>query len=68
LRFLAPYADPALEWPREDLDATNRARVLPLLHEGAHHSGDPRLRALLEKFGQRPEPGEFWRFSGPARP
>jgi hypothetical protein len=68
LRFLAPYVDPALTWPRKDLDATNRTRLLPLLQEGVHHSGDPRLRALLEKFGRRPAPGEFWRFNGPARP
>ncbi len=68
LRYLAPYADPALTWPRKDLDATNRARLLPLLQEGVHRSGDPELRALLEKFGERPAPGESWRFNGPARP
>lgn len=66
LRYLAPYADPAVEWPKKEIDATKRSRLLPLLHEAVHRSGEPDLRALLEKFGRHPAPGEYWRFRGPA--
>jgi hypothetical protein len=66
-RYLAPYLDPAVEWPRKDLDAKNRTRILPLLDEALRHLDDRELRALFDKFGGRPAPGEYWRFAPPAR-
>jgi Alginate lyase len=68
LRYLAPFADPALKWPKKEITPTHRARLLPLLREGLHQTGEAGFRAPLEEFGARPAPGEYWRFSGPDRP
>jgi hypothetical protein len=63
LRYLAPYADPAVAWPHRDLDAPDRRKLLPLLHEGLHRGGDAAFREALERFGAEPRPGEYWRFT-----
>jgi hypothetical protein len=68
LRYLAPYADPAEKWPAKEHEAMPRARILPLLHEGLRHTDDPALRAIFDRFGSRPAPGEYWRFSAADRP
>jgi hypothetical protein len=62
LLHLAPYADPASKWPKKEITSTKRDRILPLLQEGLHKTGDPQLRTLLESFGNHPAPGDYWRF------
>jgi hypothetical protein len=63
LRYLAPYADPARAWPKADIKAADRARLLPLLQEAPRHAANAEFRALLEKFDRAPQPGEHWRFA-----
>ena len=55
LDYLAPYVDPAKSWPKKDLIAGDRGDVLALVAEGAQRWNDPDLRALVAKFGPRPE-------------
>ena len=64
LRYVAPYADPAKAWPKEDIKATNRARLLPLLDEALRHGDDAEFRALFAQFSGRPSSGEYWRLAG----
>jgi hypothetical protein len=61
LSYLAPYADPARPWPKQDLDAPDRARLLPLLAAALEHGDDVEFRELSRKFGASPAPGETWR-------
>lgn len=63
LRYLAPYADPAKTWPRPDVEAADRRRVLPLLAEALRHREDAEFRALLKRFSGQPLPGEYWRLT-----
>lgn len=63
LRYVAPYADPAKAWPKEDIKATDRARLLPLLDEALRHGDDAEFRSLLVKHGGTPAPGEYWRLA-----
>lgn len=60
LNSLAPYADPAKQWPKQDIEAADRARILPLLVEALRHGGDAQLRELLEKFSGPAAAGERW--------
>ena len=66
LRYVAPFADPAKTWPKEDIKATDRARLLPLLDEAQRHEDDADFRALLAKFGGTPAPGQYWRLAARA--
>jgi len=61
LRYVAPYADPAKAWLKEDMEPADRARILPLLVEGIRHSDEAALRDPLAKFLGAPRPGEHWR-------
>jgi len=54
LRYLAPYADPAKPWPKDDIAAASRADLLPLLAEALRHGGEPQWHTLLAKFGATP--------------
>jgi hypothetical protein len=54
LNYLAPYTDPALPWPKDDLLAADRSDLLPLLAEALRHHEDPAWRAYLEKFSDSP--------------
>lgn len=63
LRHVAPYADPAKKWPKEDIKATDRARILPLLVEALRGNEDPAFRELLAKHLGSAASGEYWRFS-----
>jgi Leu/Phe-tRNA-protein transferase len=65
-RYVAPFADPAKTWPKEDIKATDRARLLPLLDEAQRHEDDADFRALLAKFGGTPAPGQYWRLAARA--
>jgi hypothetical protein len=61
LNNMVTYVDPAIPWPKKDLDTPARGRLLPLLVEALQHGDDTRLRALWQKFGTNPSPGEHWR-------
>lgn len=61
LHYLAPYADPAKPWPKADIEAGDRSRILPLLVEARRHGDDPMSTALLAKFSGQPAAGEHWR-------
>jgi hypothetical protein len=64
LLYVAPYADPAKNWPKEDIETADRARILPLLAEGAAHYNTPSIRETLAKFSGRLAPDERWRLVG----
>lgn len=68
LRYLAPYADPAKPWPKQDIEAADRVRVLPLLLEALRHGDEVRFREPLGKFGRLAPPGERWRLWSPPVP
>ena len=68
LQVAAPYVDPAKPWPKEDISAENRARVLPLLVESLRHSNDRDYRELLRRFGAPPAEPEHWRLWWADRP
>ena len=61
VRYVAPYADPAAKWPKEDIKAPDRARLLPLLAETLRHGDDPALRDLLAKFADPKTAAARWR-------
>lgn len=60
VRYLAPYADPASKWPKEDIKAADRARIFPLLDEALRQGDDPALRALFEKFSDPKSASARW--------
>jgi len=62
LRLVAPYADPEKKWPKEDIKATNRARILPLLVQALRHGKDASFSAPLAQHLGPAAPGEYWRF------
>jgi len=66
LRYLAPYADPAKQWPKQDIEAAERVRVLPLLIEALRHGDDAQFREPLRKFGRNSALAERWRLWTPA--
>ena len=68
LRFLAPYADPAKAWPKEDIEAPARTTILPFLAEALSHGDDAQLREPLEKFSGQPASGEYWRLWWTGKP
>jgi hypothetical protein len=61
VRVVAPFADPAKTWIKQDLDAADRAKILPLLAEALRHGGDAPLRELFTRFAGTPLPAEHWR-------
>jgi hypothetical protein len=68
LRYVAPYADPAKAWPKKDVEAADRARILPLLAEALRHGDDAQFREVLAKFSGSPAPGEHWRLCWTEQP
>jgi len=62
LRLIAPYADPAKKWPKEDIKATDRARILPLLVEALRQAPDADFSAPLAQHLGPAASGEYWRF------
>ena len=65
LHYLAPYADPEKAWPKKDLVAADRARLLPLFAQYLAHRDDPVIRALYQKFAATEEPAARWRLLWP---
>ena len=49
LDFLAPYADPAKHWPRNDVEEADRVRLLPILLQAADVFQDDTYLQLIEK-------------------
>jgi hypothetical protein len=68
LRYLAPYADPAKPWPKQDIEAADRVRLLPLLLEALRHGDDPQFREPLRKLGRNAALAERWRLWTPSVP
>ena len=68
LRYLAPYADPAKQWPQQDIESADRVRVLPLLLEALRHGDDASFRKPLRNFGQSAALAERWRLWTPSLP
>ena len=62
LRFVAPYADPEKKWPKEDIKAADRARILPLLVEALRHGPAVSFIAPLAQHLGPTAAGEYWRF------
>ncbi len=61
LRYVAPYADPARVWLKEDLKSADRGRILPLLAEALRQGDDPALREPFEKFADAKTASARWR-------
>lgn len=68
LRYLAPFADPAKPWPKQDIEVADRVRLLPLLVEALRHGDDPQFREPLLNFGRRAALAERWRLWSPPVP
>ena len=49
LAYIAPYADPAKVWPKNDLQDADRSRLLPLLALYLRHRDDAALRQIHAK-------------------
>lgn len=54
LAYVAPYVDPAKTWPKKDITAGRRDRILPLLRSYLARQNDASFRALYEKFSAAP--------------
>lgn len=63
LRQVAPFADPAKAWLKEDLEPADRARIPPLLAEALRHLNDSVLREAFARVEAKPEAGERWRLA-----
>jgi hypothetical protein len=61
LAYLAPYVDPAKSWPREDLHAADRSRLLPLFARYLQHADEPGFRNLLDRFSPTTDRTSRWR-------
>lgn len=68
LRYLAPYADPAKSWPKPDIEAADRGRVLPLLIEALRRGDEAQFSEPLRKFGKAAAQGKRWRLWTPSVP
>ncbi|MFH7042191.1 alginate lyase family protein [Paucibacter sp. JuS9] len=50
LAFLAPFADPRKTWPKRDVYAADRGRLIPLLAQFLRHRDDASLRRIYDAF------------------
>jgi hypothetical protein len=50
LDFLAPYADPAITWPHQQIGDRGTRTLLPLLRQASRAFHDPRYDDLLSRF------------------
>lgn len=57
---VAPFLDPAKPWPKRDVVADDRLRILPLLIEADRQLGRPVYRAVLAARATPPLPGQLW--------
>lgn len=63
LAYVAPYLNPAKQWPKQDIEAADRTRIPPLLIEALRHENDGGWRELLTKYSGPPVRGEHWRLT-----
>ena len=61
LAYLAPYVDPAKPWPKHDLHAADRSRLIPLLDQYLGQQADAGLQALAARFAATAEADARWR-------
>ena len=61
LHFMAPFADPAKPWIKEDLATDPRTRLLPFFAEALNQSEDPLLRAAFSQFATEETRTDRWR-------
>ena len=61
LGYLAPYVDVAKAWPKEDLHAGDRSRLIAQFSHYLRHCDDPELRATYEKYAATSGAAERWR-------
>ena len=61
LAYLAPYVDPARPWPKHDLHAADRSRLVGLLDQFLRHGEDPALRKLFGEFTATSAADARWR-------
>jgi hypothetical protein len=64
LAYLAPYADPAKPWPKQDLRQDRRDQIIPLLAFYLQHRDDPGFRALHEAHATTFSPDARSRLTG----
>lgn len=65
LTYLAPYADPAKPWIKQDVEAGNRGRLLPLFARYLAHRDDAQIRQHYARFAAQADPGARWRLLWP---
>jgi hypothetical protein len=53
LGYVAPFVDPAKPWPKQDVGAGDRSRLLPLFAEYLKHNDDASIRALYREHGAK---------------
>jgi len=64
LSYLAPYVDPAKPWPKPDLHAADRSRLIPLLDQYLGQQADAGFQALAARFAATAEADARWRLTG----
>ena len=60
LRFMAPYADAAKPWPKEDLKADARDRLLPLFAEAIQLTDDTAIHDTFQRFANEHHSHDRW--------
>jgi Tfp pilus assembly protein FimT len=68
LVYVAPYADPAKPWPKQDLESAERSRILALLANALHYGEDAQFRAPLAKFAGPMTLAARWRLFASGQP
>ncbi len=68
LGYVAPYADPAKPWPKQDLESVERSRILALLADALRYGEDAQLRAPLAKFAGPATLAARWRLFSIGKP
>jgi hypothetical protein len=66
LAYLAPYADPAKPWIKQDVESGNRGRLLPLFARYLAHRDDAQFRSLYGRFAPQAPADARWRLLWPA--
>jgi len=61
LHFMAPYADPAKPWIKNDLKTDPRTRLLPFLAEALNHGDDVFIRTIFDRFANDENRAARWR-------
>ena len=59
--YLAPYVDPAKPWPKTDVVAADRTRLIPLLHTHLRQHPDSEARPYYTKFAANSPASARWR-------